>query len=105
MAGSNVMRTTAHTLALGLLLVSALVPGGLGISIGLAGPAAQAAEDMSAEIIAVQIRDQGYACDQPLSAERDPSISDDAVWILTCKNAKYRVRLIPDMAADVTRLN
>ena len=62
---------------------------------------AQGAEEMPAEIIAVQIRDQGYACDKALSAEREPSESYDAVWILKCDNATYRVRLIPDMAAKV----
>ncbi len=93
------MRTTVPSLALGLRLVSAIVLSGPGIG------TAQAAEEMPAEIIAVQIRDQGYACDKPLSAERDQTISDDAVWILNCDNAKYRVRLVPDMAAEVTRLN
>jgi hypothetical protein len=29
---------------------------------------------------------------------------DLAVWILTCGNAAYRVRLDPDMAARITKL-
>jgi len=65
------------------------------------------AEEMPAEIIAVQIRDQGYACDKALNAERDEKFSkpgEDA-WILKCENATYRVRLVPDMAAKVERLN
>ena len=65
----------------------------------------QAAEEMPAEIIAAQIRDQGYSCDKALSAERDGQRSDDVVWILKCENAKYRVRLVPDMAAHVERLD
>ena len=65
---------------------------------------AHAAEEMPAEIIAAQIRDQGYACDKALSAKRDGERSDDAVWILKCQNATYRVRLIPDMAAKVEPL-
>ena len=32
---------------------------------------ANAAEEMPAEIIAAQIRDQGYACDKAISAKRD----------------------------------
>jgi hypothetical protein len=66
-----------------------------------------AAEEMSAEIIAVQIRDQGYPCDRALSAERDETLSkpDEPAWILKCNNATYRVRLIPDMAAKVERLD
>ena len=65
----------------------------------------QAADEMPAEIIAVQIRDQGYACDQALSAKREHPELDDAVWILKCDNASYRVRLIPDMAAKVENLD
>ena len=60
---------------------------------------------MPAEIIAVQIREQGYACDKALSAKREHPELDDAVWILKCDNANYRVRLIPDMAAKVERLD
>ncbi len=63
------------------------------------------AEEMPAEIIAAQIRDQGYPCAKALSAERDGERSDDAVWILKCENAKYRVKLVPDMAAHVERLD
>jgi hypothetical protein len=51
-------------------------------------------------------RAQGYRCDVRVSAERDPALSrpDEAVWILKCQNATYRVRLIPDMAARVEQL-
>jgi len=63
-----------------------------------------AAEEMPAEIIAAQIREQGYACEKAISAKRDGERSDDAVWILKCQNATYRVRLVPDMAAHVERL-
>lgn len=68
---------------------------------------AQAQEEMPAEIIAVQIRDQGYACTKAVSAKRDEKLSkpDEAAWILKCENASYRVRLIPDMAAKVERLD
>jgi len=56
--------------------------------------------------IAAQIREQGYDCDQPQSATRDVEASkpDEAVWLLTCEDASYRVRLIPDMAAQVERI-
>ena len=48
-----------------------------------------------------------YACDQPQSATRDPQASkpDEEVWLLRCEGASYRVRLIPDMAARVERIN
>jgi hypothetical protein len=86
------MKTAPYKVALGMILLQ------------LTAFAAHAAEEMPAEIIAAQIRDQGYACDKALSAERDGERSDDAVWILKCQNATYRVRLIPDMAAKVEPL-
>jgi hypothetical protein len=75
------------------------------IVLQLAVSMAHAAEEMPAEIIAAQIREQGYACDKALSAKREHPELDDAVWILKCDNANYRVRLIPDMAAKVERLD
>jgi hypothetical protein len=66
------------------------------------------AQEMAvAEIIADQVRDQGYVCHESLSAELDSAYSrpDEPVWILECDNATYRVRLIPGMAADVERLD
>ena len=57
-------------------------------------------------LIAAQIRDQGYTCEKPISAQRDLARSkpDETVWVLRCENNSYRVRLVPDMAAHVTRL-
>jgi hypothetical protein len=68
--------------------------------------AEQVGDETPAEIIAVQIRDQGYACGKALSAERDEALSKPGeAWILKCDNASYRVRLIPDMAARVERVD
>jgi hypothetical protein len=63
--------------------------------------------ELPAEIIAVQIRKQGFACEEAQSAARDREAStpNAAVWILHCKNASYRVRLTPDMAARVERID
>jgi hypothetical protein len=60
----------------------------------------------AAEIVAAQIRAQGYACTGPVTAVRDRAASEPnaTVWMLTCGNARYRVRLVPDMAAHVTQL-
>jgi hypothetical protein len=60
-----------------------------------------------AEAVATQVRTQGYQCDDPVSATRDADLSkpDLAVWNLKCKNASYRVMLVPDMAARITRLD
>jgi hypothetical protein len=62
--------------------------------------------EVSKNIIAVQIRKQGYECKNPQSAERDAAASqpDDAAWILNCEGVSYRVKLIPNMAATVERL-
>ncbi|HET6322031.1 MAG TPA: hypothetical protein VFF87_08270 [Hyphomicrobium sp.] len=62
--------------------------------------------EIPADIIAVQIRKQGYECKEPARAERDQSASraDLPVWILTCENAKYRVRLVGNMADHVEKL-
>ena len=67
---------------------------------------AQAVEETPKEVIATQIRRQGFACEKPISAERDRERSkpDEPVWLLKCENNTYRVRLIPDMAAQVQRM-
>ena len=81
---------------------------GLLMTLGLSSQLA-IAEDVESpkDDIAAQIRAQGYACDQPQSATRDPQASrpDEEVWLLRCEGASYRVRLIPDMAAQVERIN
>ena len=70
----------------------------------LAARAQQAA--MQAETLAAQVRLQGHRCDEPLSATRDTALSmpNEAVWVLKCANASYRLTLIPNMAAKVERL-
>jgi hypothetical protein len=62
-------------------------------------PDAQAQESPK-DVIAAHLRLQGYSCDAPKSARRDIRASrpDEAVWLIDCRNARYRVRLIPDMA-------
>ena len=86
-----------------LLILSAVV----GLLDGITGGAVRAQEIPPANIIADQVRDQGYACDKSLTVERDPKYSrpDEPVWILKCDNASYRVRLVPGMAAKVERLD
>jgi hypothetical protein len=56
--------------------------------------------------LAAQIRSQGFACDEPQKATRDAKLSkpDYDVWVLTCKNATYRIGRYPDMAAKVEKL-
>ena len=66
--------------------------------------AAQTADPDASSLVATQVREQGYACDEPTKAAREPNSDDDAVWILTCGNASYRVRLVPDEAANIEQL-
>jgi hypothetical protein len=64
------------------------------------------AQEPTGDLLAAQIRDQGYRCDKPVSAQKNMTRSkpDSAVWVLRCKNSAYRLRLVPDMAARVERL-
>lgn len=69
--------------------------------VGLATPCV--AQESPKDVIAAHLRTQGYKCDAPKSATHDAATSrpDESVWIIRCENARYRVRLIPDMAAKV----
>lgn len=74
---------------------------------GVALPgAAQPANEDPKDIITVHIRKQGYACEKPRTATRDAerSKAGSAVWTLKCETATYRVRLVPDLAAHVERI-
>ena len=68
---------------------------------GLGG--GHAVAETPTEIVAAKIRMQGFACDKAVSAERDRAASkpNAAVWRLECADYSYRVRLVPNMAADV----
>jgi len=100
------MTITSRLWPCGLFFAKAGLPLLIACGAGASTGVAEEIEQTSKEILAAQIRSQGYSCDNPLSAERDSEYSkpgEDA-WILKCENASYRVRLIPDMAADVERI-
>jgi len=63
----------------------------------------RAAEITAADIVAAQLRMQGYACEAPVHAARD--MADPDRWTVTCANATYRARLKPHQPADVERLH
>jgi hypothetical protein len=67
---------------------------------------ARAADSEAATVVADQIRRQGIHCEEPVKAERDAKLSTphNAVWTLRCKDAVYRVRLVPNSAAKVELL-
>jgi len=58
------------------------------------------------DMLAAQIRLQGFPCDKPLGATKDTQLSkpDHEVWVLKCSDATYRVSRFPDMAAKVERI-
>ena len=59
------------------------------------------------EVLADQLRSQGYACDRVVTSKQDVEASrrDETVWLLNCTNGNYRMRLIPDMAAKIERID
>lgn len=68
---------------------------------------ALAADEVPQEMLAAQIRMQGFACDKPLGATKDAKRSkpDHETWVLKCTNASYRISRAPDMAAKVEPLH
>jgi len=65
------------------------------------------AQENAKTIVADQVRAQQHPCGTAEKAVRDETLSkpDAAVWILTCDNATYQVRLHPSMAADIKKLD
>jgi hypothetical protein len=84
--------------ALAVLLVNVIAAGK-----GTFSPVPYAAAQDIKDVIAAQIRTQGFTCDHPQRAVRDAKKSgpDHDVWILKCENATYRYSRYPDMAAKV----
>jgi hypothetical protein len=84
-----------------LLLVEAALSGGATFCL-----AAKASAQSPKDMLAAQIRIQGYVCDKPQRAtpDRKRSKPDHEVWVLKCENATYRVSRYPDMAAKVEQL-
>ena len=92
---------------LGVLTLVAAGVSGLATPSNLLKAEAADPEESPKDIIATQIRRQGVACGTALSAERDEALTkpNEAVWHLKCDNATYQVRLVPDMAAKVQRID
>src|ERR1700757_4087588 len=85
---------------------TAVFVGSVAALTALTGMSVSSYSQTPAEDVAAQVREQGYRCERPVAAIRDVRRSrpESAVWILSCRNARYRVRLDPDMAARITRL-
>jgi hypothetical protein len=103
----NAHRETAVSLrpCAAIVLLSFALLLGLAVAAAIASKA-RAADPEAATVIADQIRRQGIPCEQPVKAERDATLSapHNAVWTLQCKDAVYRVRLVPNSAAKVELL-
>lgn len=79
-------------LAVGLLASSAVAESGL---------------EPPMDLLAAQLRTQGYACDHPDSAHlvADASKPNAKVWIVACKGVNYRMTVVPDLAAKIEKLD
>ena len=88
------------------ILLMSVAAGALAHPAAVGNAGAASLDEKSKNIIAVQIRRQGFACTNPQKAERDKTTGnpDDPIWTLTCEDAAYRVHLIPTQAAKVERL-
>jgi hypothetical protein len=75
--------------------------------LAMSAAAAAQPEAEALQVVADQVRAEGYACAEPTAVQRDQAQSrpDLAVWILTCEGGRYRVELVPDMRARVTPLD
>lgn len=64
-------------------------------------------QDDAKAMIADQVRAQQHPCGTAESAVRDEELSkpDSEVWTLTCDDATYQVRLRPDMASEIRKLD
>lgn len=63
------------------------------------------AEQASKEIVATQVRKQGYRCERAVSADRDVEhAKTQRGWILRCEDATYHIHLDPHRAAHVERV-
>lgn len=54
-------------------------------------------------IVSSVVRREGYKCEKPIKAIKDTtdSIPEEMAWFLKCKNATYKVRLLPHYLSEV----
>ena len=68
--------------------------------------AAPPADSEAAKVAAETVRDRGFPCAEPISAQRDQGQAkpDEVVWLLVCRDGRYRVRFMGEMPAKIDRL-
>jgi len=81
--------------------------GALTVALLVSGSRVTRAQETPPATLSAQLRLQGHRCDEPVTAQRDAQLSkpDETVWNLRCGNASYRMRLTPDMAARIEKLD
>lgn len=54
-------------------------------------------------IVSSVVRREGYKCEKPIKATKDAadSIPEEMAWFLKCKNATYKVRLLPHYLSEI----
>lgn len=54
-------------------------------------------------IVSSVVRREGYKCEKPIKATKDveDSVPEEMAWILKCKNATYKVQLLPHYLSAV----
>ena len=87
------------------VLIQAMIVAALASAIG--PPIGAAHAETAAEVLAVQVRSPGVACNKALNATRDTKLSkrDYDVWVLKCDNATYRLGRYPDLPAKIEKLS
>ncbi len=83
--------------------VSAVIIAGLSVSSAVADNGLEPPMDL----LATQLRDQGFACDHPEKAQLDEKASkpNERVWLVECKGVRYRMTVVPDLAAKIEKLD
>lgn len=84
-----------------------ILVGAFAVALVVSGDRVAWAQATPSETLAAQLRLQGHRCDEPVTAQQDAQLSkpDETVWNLKCGNASYRMRLTPDMAARIEKLD
>lgn len=62
-------------------------------------------QNLPVDVIAAQIRHQGFECRDPVSTRRLDAQSrpDEPLYLITCAGESYRVRLIPHREAEISK--
>ena len=76
------------------------------LALSLIGADLALAQEDATDIVATAVREQGYACEDPETAQPDPQNSspDEKAWTIRCGSDSYRVKFMGDEGAEVEPL-